>query len=330
MRIIQKGRLPMAFLRKRKIAVLGYGSQGRAQALNLRDSGCRVVVGLRPHSPSFQMARRDAMTAKPIPQALMGADLICFLFPDEFQREIYLKYVAPQLRKGISLMFAHGFNITFKKICPPEFVNVFMISPKGPGPWLRKAYLENDGVPALLAIHQDVTGQTQKLALAYAKAIGCVKRGLFETTFREETLSDLFGEQTVLCGGVIELMKAAFDTLVRGGISPRAAYFECFHELKFIVDLLHHQGISGMAESVSSTAHYGGMTRGGRLVNASVRQELQKIFKEIQSGKFAEEWLLENRRGRKRYKSLARQMARHPIEHWGRKIRKEIGYSRSS
>jgi len=226
----------------------------------------------------------------------------------------------------MSLVFAHGFNITFKKIVPPKFVNVFMIAPKGPGPKLREAFVQKEGLPSLLAIAQDSTGESHSLATAYAKGIGCSRRGIFVTTFEEETTTDLFGEQTVLCGGVVELMKSAFEVLIENGLSPEAAYFECFHELKFIVDLLHFKGIEGMTNAISKTAHYGGMTRGKRVIGPQVKRELRKIFKEVKSGKFATEWLLENKKGRPRYRNLSTESKHHAIEKWGKRVREKIGY----
>lgn len=326
MKVIVDSDISLGPLLSKKIVILGYGSQGRAQALNLKESGCQVVVGLRKESPSFEQAARDGISVFPIDEALANADLISFLLPDEFHSRVYSEYVEKKLRPAMSLVFAHGFNITFKKIIPPSFVNVFMIAPKGPGPKLREAFLEKQDLPSLLAIAQDPSGSSSALAAAYAKGIGCSRRGVFVTTFEEETMTDLFGEQTVLCGGVIELMKSAFEVLIEQGLSPEAAYFECFHELKFIVDLLHFKGIEGMASAISKTAHYGGMTRGKRVIGPQVKRELRKIFKEIQSGKFAREWLEENKKGRPRYRKLSKVSQRHPIEKIGKKVRKKIGY----
>lgn len=326
MKIIDDNDISLEPLLSKKIAILGYGSQGRAQALNLKESGCHLVVGLRRGSRSFEQAARDGVTALPIDEALADPDLISFLLPDEFHSQIYSDSVEKKLKPGMSLVFAHGFNITFKKITPPPFVNVFMIAPKGPGPKLREAFLEKQDLPSLLAVFQDPTRSSSALATAYAKGIGCSRRGIFVTTFEEETLTDLFGEQTVLCGGVVELMKSAFEVLLEHGLSPEAAYFECFHELKFIVDLLHFKGIEGMAHAISKTAHYGGMTRGKRVIGPQVKRELRKIFKEIKSGKFAREWLEENKKGRPRYRKLSKESQRHPIEKWGKQVRQKIGY----
>ena len=323
MKIYRTSRISLGNLHSQKICVLGYGSQGRAQALNLKDSGCDVVVGLRPQSSSFKKAKKDKILARPIGDALQGATLICFLLPDEFQKEVYDRYVQPILNPGMTLMFAHGFNLTYQRIVPPSFSDVFLIAPKGPGPKLREAYLKGDALPSLMAIHQDFSGHTKKLALRYAKASGCGKRGVFQTTVREETISDLFGEQTVLCGGVVELMKMAFETLTESGVSPEAAYFECFHEVKLIVDLLHERGISGMAKAIS---HYGGMTRGPRLVPFETKKVFKKILKEIKSGSFAKEWILENQKGLKKYKRLTQQNMDHSVEKTGQKIRRLIGY----
>jgi ketol-acid reductoisomerase len=330
MKIIYDNEISLDPLLKKRIVILGYGSQGRAQALNLKESGCDVVVGLRKRSPSFSLAGKDGLLALPIEEALRGRELISFLLPDEFHREVYSKYVEKILKpkdSTMSLVFAHGLNITFKKIIPPEFVNVFMIAPKGPGPRLREAFLQKDGIPSLLAIAQDPSKSSRELALAYAKGIGCSRRGIFVATFEEETISDLFGEQTVLCGGVIELMKAAYETMVENGISQEAAYFESFHELKFIVDLLHFKGIAGMADAISKTAHYGGMTRGKRLIDDQVKRELRAIFKEVKSGKFAKEWLDENKKGGVSYRRLSKESQSHAIEKCGARVRKEIGYS---
>lgn len=343
MKFISDSEISLSPLLEKRIAILGYGSQGRAQALNLKESGCDVVVGLRKGSPSFSLAKNDGILAAPIEEALSfrgrshlwrsprnlekgDRELISFLLPDECHQEVYSKYVEQILKPGMSLVFAHGLNITFKKIIPPEFVNVFMIAPKGPGPKLREAFLQKEGLPSLLAISQDPSKSSRELAIAYAKGIGCSRRGIFVTTFEEETISDLFGEQTVLCGGVIELMKAAFETAVENGISPEAAYFECFHELKFIVDLLHFKGIAGMADAISKTAHYGGMTRGKRLIGPQVKRELRAIFKEVKSGKFAEEWLKENKKGSPRYRRLSKESDAHAIEKCGEQVRKKIGY----
>ncbi len=331
MKIIYDNEVSLDPLLAKRIVVLGYGSQGRAQALNLKESGCDVTVGLRRGSPSFLLAEKDGILALPIEEALKAGQLISFLLPDECHREVYSKYVEKILKPQDphftkSLVFAHGLNITFKKIVPPEFVNVFMIAPKGPGPRLREAFLQRDGLPSLLAIAQDPSKSSRELAMAYAKGIGCSHRGIFVTTFEEETMSDLFGEQTVLCGGVVELMKAAFETMVENGISPEAAYFECFHELKFIVDLLHFKGIAGMADAISKTAHYGGMTRGKRLIGHKVKRELRAIFKEVKSGKFAKEWLNENKKGGARYRKLSKESQSHAIEKCGARVRKEIGY----
>lgn len=309
-------------LKSKKITILGYGSQGRAQALNLRDSGCDVVVGLRKNSSSFKKAKIDKIKALSIAEALHNADVICFLLPDEHHQNVYEIYVRPILKKGMTLMFAHGFNITYKKIVPPVYVDVGLAAPKGPGPKLRDAYFSKEGLPFLIAIHQDPSKKTKKNILAFMKAAG--GNMAFETTFREETITDLFGEQTVLCGGVIELMKAAFETLIKKGLSPEAAYFECFHELKFIVDILHKTGISGMGKVISPTAHYGGMTRGKRLINQSVRRELENILEEIILGTFADEWLDENKKGLSHYKKLAQKVTEHPLEKTGKKIRSII------
>lgn len=327
MKVYQAKTIHLAPLKGKKIAILGYGSQGRAQALNLRDSGCDVVIGLRKNSSSFRKAKKDGWMALPFDKALMKADVICFLLPDEFHQQIYEKHVFPILKKGMTLVFAHGFNITYQKIIPPSFIHVCLASPKGPGPKLREVYLAKKGLPFLISVHQDPSGVTKNFVLAFMKAAGGSMA--FETTFREETITDLFGEQTVLCGGIIELMKTAFHVLVKKGLSAEAAYFECFHELKFIVDILHKMGISGMGKVISSTAHYGGLTRGKRLINKSVQEELEAILEEIISGEFAEEWLGENKKGLLNYQRWVQEVKNHPIEKIGKRIRNMV-YSESS
>ncbi|MBI2646268.1 MAG: ketol-acid reductoisomerase [Deltaproteobacteria bacterium] len=276
-------------LLNKRIAVLGYGSQGRAQALNLKESGCDVVVGLRPGSPSFKKAKKDKILALPIAQALEGADLICFLLPDEFQASVYQKVVGPILKKGMTLVFAHGFSIFFKLIKPPSFVDIILIAPKMPGGQFRKAYISGEDVMACVAIHQNTSGKVQHLALAYSKAIGCST--VLKTTFQEETISNLFGEQTVKCGGVLDLMKASYETLVQAGVSSELAYLECVQGFKCMMDLLVENGFEGMQKLISPIASYGGQSRGPRLINKTVKDELKNILKEIQSGQFATEWL---------------------------------------
>lgn len=293
MKVHQSKTIRLASLLKKKIAVLGYGSQGRAQALNLRDSGCDVVVGLRPGSPSFQKAKKDGIKALPIAQALEGASLVCFLLPDEFHASVYKHTVSPILKKGMTLVFAHGFSIFFKLIQPPRFSDVILIAPKMPGEQLRKAYLLKDvakeDVTSCVAIHQDVSSGAKAMALAYSRAIGCGR--ILKTTFREETISNLFGEQTVKCGGVLDLMKASYETLVQEGISPELAYMECVQGFKCMMDLLYEKGFEEMQKMISPIALYGGKSRGPRLVNEAVKDELKNILKEIKSGQFAAEWL---------------------------------------
>ncbi len=276
---------------------MGYGSQGRAQALNLKDSGCDVVVGLRPHSPSFRKAKKDQLTALPIGQALEGADLICFLLPDECQALVYKNYVEPMLKKGMTLVFAHGFSVFFKLITPPSFIDVILIAPKMPGEQFRKAYVSGEDVMACVAVHQNISGQAERFALTYSKAIGCER--LLKTTFQEETISNLFGEQTVKCGGVLDLMKASYETLVHAGVSPELAYLECVQGFKCMMDLVYEKGFSGMQKLISPIASYGGKTRGPRLITKTVKHELKNILKEITSGQFATEWLKKSQSIRK-------------------------------
>ena len=308
-------------LRDKKIAVLGYGSQGHAHALNLKDSGFDVRVGLRHDSSSILKAEEASLKVLSIADACKEADVIMVLVPDTEQKRTYEADIAPYLTAGKMLMFAHGFNIRFDLIDPPKDVDVTMIAPKGPGHLVRRTYLEGGGVPALIAIHQDATGQAHDLALAYAYGIGATRAGVLETTFTEETETDLFGEQAVLCGGVSALVKAGYETLVEAGYQPESAYFECLHELKLIVDLMYEEGITGMRFSVSDTAEYGDLTRGTRVITDQVKGEMKKILTEIQDGTFAAEWILENEIGRPRYRELRDAGKRHPIEEIGKKLR---------
>ncbi len=303
----------------KQIVILGYGSQGRAQALNLRDSGCNVRVGLRRGSPSFRLAKQDGILAMDMDKAVRDADVICFLVPDECHREVYEKYVRSHLVKQ-TLIFAHGFSLVYQQIDPPECVNVGLIAPKVPGITLRDTYLSGQGLPIQVAVHQN-NKTTLPIVLAYAKAIGLGKKSVLETTFRDETFGDLFGEQAILCGGMIEFVKAAFDVAVQEGLSPDAAYYECLHKLKYVVELFEQHGLEGMGHKISHTAHYGGMTRGKRLITGSVKRELRTIFREIQSGQFAKEWLEENRRGLKIYRKLADEQSGHLIEKTGKRLR---------
>ena len=305
----------------RKVAVIGYGSQGHAHALNLRDSGVDVRVGLRPGSSSRAKAEAAGLRALSSAEAAAEADVIMMLAPDTAQQEIYKQDIETNLRPGDVLMFAHGFNIRFGLIDPPEGVDVAMVAPKGPGHLVRRTYEGGGGVPALLAVERDATGKAKALGLSYAWGIGATRAGVLETTFKEETETDLFGEQVVLCGGLTSLIKAGFDTLVEAGYQPESAYFECLHEVKLIVDLIYEHGITGMRYSISTTAEYGDMTRGPRLINGSVRAEMKQILADIQSGAFAQEWVKENRDGLPNYHRLQKEGAEHPVEKVGAQLR---------
>jgi ketol-acid reductoisomerase len=309
------------YLSGRTVAIIGYGSQGHAHALNLRDSGVDVVVSEAPGSPSWEKAKAAGLRVMTTPEAAAAGNVIMILVPDTVQAEIYHRDIAPHMTAGKTLMFAHGFNIHFKQIAPPPDIDVSMIAPKAPGHRVRELYTEGVGVPALVAVHQNASGEALERALAYALALGCLKAGVIETTFKEETESDLFGEQAVLCGGASELIRASFETLVEAGYAPEIAYFECLHELKLIVDLIQEGGLAYMRFSVSDTAEYGDYTRGPRIVNQATRAEMKKILAEIQSGAFAKEWIDENRSGRKNFLAM-REAARHqPVEEVGRELR---------
>ena len=308
-------------LQGKKIAVLGYGSQGHAHALNLKDSGFDVVVGLRLESSSVEKAEAAGLSVMSIADASAAADLIMILLPDTEQKRIYDSEIAPHLTAGKALFFAHGFNIRYGLITPPADVDVAMVAPKGPGHLVRRTFAEGGGVPALIAVHQDATGQAKGLALAYAHGVGGTRAGVLETTFTEETDTDLFGEQAVLCGGVTALVRAGYETLVEAGYQPESAYFECLHELKLIVDLMYEQGITGMRYSISDTAEYGDLTRGSRVISAAVKAEMKEILNEIQDGRFAAEWIKENEIGRPRYRELKEAGRAHPIETVGAKLR---------
>jgi ketol-acid reductoisomerase len=305
----------------RKVAIIGYGSQGHAHALNLRDSGVDVRVGLREGSSSKAKAKAAGLSVMSVGQAAEEADLIMVLAPDTDQQAIYHESIEPQLRPGDALFFAHGFNIRFGLINPPAGVDVAMVAPKGPGHLVRRTYEGGGGVPSLIAVAQDASGKARELALSYADAIGATRAGVLDTTFDEETETDLFGEQVVLCGGLTSLIMAGFETLVEAGYQPESAYFECLHEVKLIVDLMYENGISGMRFSISDTAEYGDLTRGPRLVDAAVRGEMKRILEEIRSGAFAEEWIAENRAGRPRFNQLREAGRQHPIEKVGRDLR---------
>ena len=311
----------LAALKGKKIAVLGYGSQGHAHALNLRDSGMDVRVGLRADSASRPKAEQAGLRVVDTATAAREADIIMILVPDEQGAEIYENDVAPGLGAGKFLAFGHGFNIHFKKIVPPANVNVFMVAPKGPGHLVRSEYQKGRGVPCLLAVHQDPSGDTKRVGLAYAKAIGGTRAGVLETSFKEETETDLFGEQAVLCGGLTELIRAGYETLVEAGYSPEMAYFECLHEVKLIVDLIYEGGIANMRYSISNTAEYGDMTRGKRVIGDDTRKAMKTLLADIQSGKFADEWITEYRCGLPHFRELRKEAAKHPVEEVGAKLR---------
>jgi len=303
------------------VAILGYGSQGHAHALNLKDSGIDVVVGLREGSASKAKAEAAGLRVLPTADAVREADIIMVLLPDTEQKKVYEADIAPNLVDGNSLAFAHGFNIHFDQIAPPAGIDVWMIAPKGPGHLVRRTYDEGGGVPCLVAVHNDATGKAKQTGLAYAKGIGGTRAGVLDTTFEEETETDLFGEQVVLCGGLTSLVQAGFETLVDAGYQPESAYFECLHEVKLIVDLMYEQGIAGMRYSISDTAEYGDVTRGPRIINDAVKAEMKKILGEIQSGKFAEEWIAESRGGRMNFNDLRDAGKKHPIEVVGKELR---------
>ena len=308
-------------LQGKNIAVLGYGSQGHAHALNLKESGLNVCVGLRPDSSSCAKARQDGLDVNPVADAAQWADIVMVLLPDQYQKSIYESEIAPNLKEGDTLAFAHGFNIHYNQIVPPETVNVIMIAPKSPGHLVRRTYTQGNGVPCLIAVYQDYTGEAKQQALAWAKGLGGTKAGVIETTFKDETETDLFGEQAVLCGGSAELIKVGFETLVEAGYPEELAYFECMHELKLIVDLYYEGGLSRMNYSVSDTAEYGGMTRGPRVITSAVKAEMKKILEEVQDGRFAKEFIDECNSGYPNMKQLRESNAGHPIEKVGAKLR---------
>jgi ketol-acid reductoisomerase len=316
----------LKFIEQKTIGILGYGSQGHAHAQNLRDSGCKVLVGLRENSPSHQKARRAGFEVQTVAQVTRAADILMILIPDTQQGAVYRQEIEPNLTKGKTLMFAHGFNVHFGQITPPRSVDVSMIAPKCPGTMLRRLYTEGSGPPALVAVHQDVSKKATNTALAYAKGIGCTRAGVLETTFMEETETDLFGEQAVLCGGVSALVKAGFETLVEAGYQPEVAYFECMHELKLIVDLFYQGGLNHMRDTISDTAEYGDYTRGPRLINELVKDEMAAVLSEIQDGTFAREWILENQAGRPSFNAIRRMEREHMIEDVGAKLRKMMSW----
>ena len=313
-------------LKGKKIAIIGYGSQGHAQAQNLRDSGLNVIVAELEGTENYQFAVRDGFKPTTASDASKQSDLVQILAQDDVQAKLYREDVKPHLRKGKTLLFSHGFNIHYGQIVPPKEIDVVMIAPKGPGHLVRREFEKGAGVPSLMAIYQDFTKQAKKTALAYAKGLGATRAGLIETTFKEETETDLFGEQAVLCGGVTELVRASFDTLVEAGYQPEIAYFECLHELKLIVDLMYEGGISFMRYSISDTAEYGDLTRGKRVITAETRREMKRMLEEIQNGSFAREWILENQVGRPVFNALRKKEAEHLIEVVGKKLRSMMGW----
>ncbi len=308
-------------LAEKTIAIIGFGSQGHAHALNLKDSGMNVIVGLYPGSKSAEKAKVGGLTVKSVADAAKAADFIMILLPDEVQKTVYKEEIEPNLEEGNVLAFAHGFNIHFGQVVPPENVDVVMVAPKGPGHLVRRTYEQGQGVPCLFAVYQDNSGQARDKAMAYAKGIGGTRGGILETTFREETETDLFGEQAVLCGGLSALIKAGFETLVEAGYQPELAYFECLHEVKLIVDLVVEGGLAKMRDSISNTAEYGDYTRGPRIVTDQTKAEMRKILKEIQSGQFARDFVVENQSGKPGFTAMRRQESEHPIENVGKDLR---------
>jgi ketol-acid reductoisomerase len=313
-------------LEGKTVAILGYGSQGHAHALNLKDSGVNVVVGLRPDSSSVAKAEEHGLEVQSIADAASRGDVVMVLLPDEKQAEIWESEIRDGIAPGNLLLFAHGFSIHFGQIDPGPEVDVAMIAPKGPGHLVRRQFTEGKGVPGLVAVHSDATGNARELALAYARGIGCTRGGVIETTFKDETETDLFGEQAVLCGGVTELVRAGYETLVDAGYDPRLAYFECLHELKLIVDLMYEKGITGMRYSISNTAEYGDLTRGKRIIGDPTRDEMKKILGEIQSGEFANEWIAENRAGQENFQRMREEGKHHQVETVGKELRSSMDW----
>ncbi|MFM9164304.1 MAG: ketol-acid reductoisomerase [Solirubrobacterales bacterium] len=308
-------------LEGKTVAIIGYGSQGHAHALNLRDSGVNVVIGLREDSQSAAEARAEGLEVLPVAEAASRGDIVVILVPDELHREVFTGEVVDGLAPGNMLIFGHGFSVLYGEVEPPAEVDVALAAPKSPGHMVRRQYEEGSGVPGLIAVDQDATGNARALALAYARGIGCTRAGVFETTFKDETETDLFGEQAVLCGGASALVQAGFETLVEAGYDPQMAYFECLHELKLIVDLMYEKGLAGMRYSISNTAEYGDYTRGSRVVNEETKAEMKRILDEIQSGEFAREWIAENRAGQENFKRMREEQASSQIETTGRELR---------
>jgi len=320
----------LSIIRGKKVAIIGYGSQGHAHAQNLKESGVDVIVGLRESSASANKAQQAGLAVKNIADVVKAADVVMILAPDQHQKNLYLEHVEPNLKKGAALAFAHGFNIHFGFIKPRADLDVFMVAPKGPGHLVRSTYKQGGGVPCLIAVHQNASGKAKDLALSYASAIGGGRAGIIETTFKDECETDLFGEQAVLCGGASHLVQAGFETLVEAGYPPEMAYFECLHELKLIVDLMYEGGIANMRYSISDTAEYGDYTRGPRIVNEATKAEMKKILKEVQSGDFAREWMAENEAGGKRFVEMRAKGAKHPIEDVGGKLREMMPWIKAN
>ncbi|MBS7646447.1 ketol-acid reductoisomerase [Candidatus Bathyarchaeota archaeon] len=312
-------------IKGKTIAVIGYGSQGEAQAKNLRDSGLKVIVGLRPDGKSWNKAKKDGFEVYTVPEASKKGDIILFLIPDMNQPEVYRESIAPHLAEGKTLNFAHGFNVHFKQIVPPKNIDVIMVAPKSPGARLRETFVEGFGVPALIAVHQDFSGKAKETALAIAKGLGCTRAGVLETTFKDETESDLIGEQTVLVGGLIELIKNGFEVLVENGYPPELAYFEACNEAKLIMDLIYQKGITGMLQAVSDTAKYGGLTVGPKVIDNHVKENMRKAVENVKNGTFAKEWIEEHKKGEKRLKTLMKEIENHELEKVGKFIRKIAG-----
>lgn len=312
----------LSLLSGKKVAILGYGSQGHAHAQNLRESGVEVIVAQRPGSKNYDLAVSHGFSPVSVKEAAEAADVIQILLPDEKQKAVYEQDIAPYLKPGKALVFSHGFNIHFNQITPPSDVDVFMVAPKGPGHLVRRQFEESRGVPALIAVYQNATGQAFDLALAYAKGIGATRAGVLETTFKEETETDLFGEQAVLCGGMTSLVKLGFETLVNAGYQPEVAYFECLHEMKLIVDLMYEGGMSNMRYSISDTAEYGDLTVGPKIIGDEVKVAMDKTLKDIQEGEFARDWIMENMTGRAKFSSLRKLAQEHQIEEVGKELRK--------
>ena len=316
----------LSLLDGKTVGVIGYGSQGHAHALSLKDNGVNVVVGLYQGSPSWPKAEEFGLRVATVSEVAQQADMVMMLVPDHLQSRIYSESIQPHLGEGKTLMFAHGFNIHYQQIIPDPEIDVSMIAPKAPGHRMREIFTRGSGVPGLLAIHQDASGRAKEMALAYAKGVGCTRAGVLETTFKEETETDLFGEQTVLCGGVTSLIKAGFETLVEAGYQPESAYFECMHELKLIVDLIYQGGLEYMRYSVSDTAEYGDYSRGPRVVDEHVKENMKRVLAEIQDGTFAREWIAENDEGRPRFNKMRQQDASHPVEQIGKELREMMGF----